>query len=419
MNRRHFLASAAALTALPASARAQEAEAEAMQAAARGAFPGWVAETEAAARGAGVSQGVMDAARAGLEFNADLVKPAGAAAESRRVGQYIDTLIDREGPIAQEKAAEHPQLSLVEAAHGVPASVLVAFWGRESAYGRFLGSYDVFSTLATRGAARLGRTDWRAEYVAALKMLERDFRPRQLMVGSPSGAVGHTQLMPSNVLIFGEDFDGDGRIDLWGASPLDAMASAARHIQEAPAAAAPPAHTPWTAGQSWIMPVALPPGFDLASIEVDETRLTPAEWRERGVAPLYEDWRAADAGLDAKLALPAGVTGPALLLPPNYDVFEAYNPSRAYALAVALLARHIEGGTPVGWPTEDPLPLEDRQRAQRGLAAQGLYDGPIDGDIGSGSRAAIRAWQRANGRAPDGYLSVSAAAEIGAAAPPD
>ncbi len=103
--------------------------------------------------------------------------------------------------------------------------------------------------------------------------------------------------------------------------------------------------------------------------------------------------------------LPAGRNGPALLLLPNYDVFERYNPSRTYALGVGLLARHIEGSAPVAWPDEAPLTLAERQSAQRALQSLGLYGGPIDGDLGSGSRRAVRAWQRSKKRPADGYLT--------------
>jgi len=41
---------------------------------------------------------------------------------------------------------------------------------------------------------------------------------------------------------------------------------------------------------------------------------------------------------------------------------------------------------------------------QRGLSSRGYYRGPIDGDIGPGSRAAIRAFQSDNGFAPTGRI---------------
>jgi hypothetical protein len=41
---------------------------------------------------------------------------------------------------------------------------------------------------------------------------------------------------------------------------------------------------------------------------------------------------------------------------------------------------------------------------QRGLSRRGYYRGPIDGDIGPGSRASIRAFQADNGYAPTGRI---------------
>jgi hypothetical protein len=41
---------------------------------------------------------------------------------------------------------------------------------------------------------------------------------------------------------------------------------------------------------------------------------------------------------------------------------------------------------------------------QRGLSRHGYYRGPIDGDIGPGSRTAIRAFQADNGFAPTGRI---------------
>jgi hypothetical protein len=50
------------------------------------------------------------------------------------------------------------------------------------------------------------------------------------------------------------------------------------------------------------------------------------------------------------------------------------------------------------------LNLRDARVLQERLAAQGLYSGPIDGDLGPGSRAAIAAWQQSHGMAPTGFV---------------
>jgi hypothetical protein len=56
--------------------------------------------------------------------------------------------------------------------------------------------------------------------------------------------------------------------------------------------------------------------------------------------------------------------------------------------------------------TEQALNLNrrDARVLQERLAAQGLYSGPIDGDLGPGSRAAIAEWQQRHGAAPTGFL---------------
>jgi hypothetical protein len=56
--------------------------------------------------------------------------------------------------------------------------------------------------------------------------------------------------------------------------------------------------------------------------------------------------------------------------------------------------------------TEQALNLNrrDARVLQERLAAQGLYSGPIDGDLGPGSRAAIAGWQQRQGAAPTGFL---------------
>ena len=402
MQRRDFILGAGAL-AVAGPAAAQPAA---------GAFEAFVAGAEGAALMAGVSQNTIQAARSGLAYNAGLVRPAGAQAESNnRVGPYVTRLVNGETALAQRKRSQFPAIADIERRYGVPASVLIAFWGRESGYGNFMGTLDVFSTLATLGTARAGSsTNWTNEYVAALRIVERGARSRAALRGSSAGALGHTQLMPSSYLTYGEDFDGDGRIDVWSASPLDALASAARHVQSAPTATGPvpPEGRAWRRGGSWIEPVRLTRPLDYARIEVEVTRITPAQWEAEGVRKIAPGpWRPQDAGQVAHLALPAGLSGPAFLLLPNYTVFETYNPSRTYALAVGLLARAIDGAPGVTWPAETPIPLADRQAAQRGLAALGHYSGRIAGDMGSGSRAALRRYQRSQNLPADGYLTPS------------
>lgn len=79
----------------------------------------------------------------------------------------------------------------------------------------------------------------------------------------------------------------------------------------------------------------------------------------------------------------------------------------AYALAVGLLADGFAGRPLLArsWPPETPLSLDDRLAAQGALAKLGYNPGPLDGIFGASARAALRAWQKAQGLTADGYLT--------------
>ena len=85
-----------------------------------------------------------------------------------------------------------------------------------------------------------------------------------------------------------------------------------------------------------------------------------------------------------------------------------YNNADAYALAVGHLSDRLRGGEAftVDWPDAD-LRLSDSEliKVQQLLAERGLYDGDIDGNIGSGSRAAIMSYQETVGLTADGQVS--------------
>jgi len=77
-------------------------------------------------------------------------------------------------------------------------------------------------------------------------------------------------------------------------------------------------------------------------------------------------------------------------------------------LAVGHLADRLRGFGPfkAAWPAhEPPLSLEERQKLQVLLTARGFYSGDADGNIGSGSRDAIKNYQLAVGLKPDGVES--------------
>ena len=409
MRRRELILGAAALAAAPAAfaqtapplgqvpGPADDDDADMLT---QSRFDDWVGDIRARAIADGVSDDTWTLALQGLVPDPVVIARRAAAAEvNQTTTDYVQRLLNGRGKRARAKFLAMPQLSEIELRIGVPPGPLVAFWGMESDYGGNIGDRDVLRATATHGAAGSGGPDWSAEFVAALKILQTKVVPRPGLIGSYAGALGQTQLMPTNYLKYGTDFDGDGRIDVWG-SPMDALASAATDLVQAAG---------WRRGESWLEEAVLPADIDWRKVEPEVTSMSPADWAAMGVRRASgEPWSAADQASTAVLLLPAGLGAPVFLAFPNYAAFEDYNPSLSYAVGVSLLAEMAQGRTPyrADWPPEPALPVESRMAAQAALARLGYYSGKIDGDLGKRSRKALRDWQLSTGRPRDGHLTL-------------
>jgi peptidoglycan hydrolase-like protein with peptidoglycan-binding domain len=94
------------------------------------------------------------------------------------------------------------------------------------------------------------------------------------------------------------------------------------------------------------------------------------------------------------LILPKGRKGPAFLGYPNFNVYFEWNQSYVYVTAAAYFATRLQGA-PIFTPgNPDPVMSDREMRSlQTKLAARGHDVGKIDGILGAGTRAAVRAEQ--------------------------
>jgi membrane-bound lytic murein transglycosylase B len=364
----------------------------------------WVDEFWPTAKSAGISWDVYSAALSGFTPDPDVLERASRQAEFvKPIWDYLDSAVSdsRIGEGRNQAAHYADALARIEATYGVERSVLLAIWGMESHYGSVLANPNIvkntirsLATLAYSGGsrARYGRE----QLIAALKIVQRGDISLGGMTGSWAGAMGHTQFIPTTFQAYAVDFDGDGRRDIWN-SPIDALASAANYL----------ARMGWESGKTWGYEVSLPNGFDYRL--ADDQDRPVGQWAELGV-------RRAGGGAfpratdEARLLIPAGANGPAFLMLKNFRVIKRYNNADAYALAVGHLSDRLRGFGPFvdAWPrNERPLDRGERAELQQLLASRGLYEGAIDAKIGGGSRAAIRAYQRAAGLVADGYASLA------------
>ena len=231
-----------------------------------------------------------------------------------------------------------PVASEVERRYGVPAPILIAIWGHETAYGAVMGNFDLTQALATLAWEGRRRDLFERELIALLKIADSGVANHAL-TGSWAGAFGNPQFLPSIYLRLAVDGDGDGDKDIWE-SDVDTLHSIANYFRDAG----------WRQGQPWGVRAYVPNSVDRTAVQsplaapvcprvhVRHSRwLTVREWRERGVQPLAP---LADDVL-ATLFEPDGPAAPGYLLTQNYRVILEYNCSNYYAMSVGLLADAI------------------------------------------------------------------------------
>lgn len=285
---------------------------------------------------------------------------------------------------------------------GVPSEILLGIWAQESAFGQVQGDFDVIRSLATLAFDGRRRAWAEGQLKHALDIVVDGKRDRAGLKGSWAGAMGQTQFMPDNYLRLGVDQNGDGKVDIWG-SDADALASAANLLAQAG----------WKRGQGWAYEVTLPSNFDYTQAEGPKHNW--AYWESRGVRLTNgQSLNEAERAEEATILLPQGAKGPVFLALPNHYVIRRYNNSVSYALAIGLIADGVMGkpALQASWPNDGPLTREQRIGAQTALTKMGFDTQGVDGVIGSNTRAALRRWQAANGRTPDGYLTDTLAEEL-------
>ena len=294
----------------------------------------------------------------------------------------------------------------METQYGVDRYTIVAVWGIESHYGAvfdnpklFKGTIRSLATLAYSGG-RLGKFG-RQQLVAALRILQRGDVSVRGMIGSWAGAMGQTQFIPTTYNAYAVDFDHDGHRNIW-TSPVDALASTANYLRT----------SGWQTGRTWGYEVVRAEELQSAqgrnplARRVGQARGRPR--RRQGLSARQPTRRASSAR--------PGRDGPSFLVMANFRVIMRYNSSTSYALAVGHLADRLRGGDAfaTAWPAhEAPLSLAEGQRLQQLLTARGYYSGDIDGNLGSGTREAIRNYQLAIGVTPDGIATAAALAASG------
>lgn len=168
--------------------------------------------------------------------------------------------------------------------HDVDPGVILSIWGVETRFGAIKPSFE-----ARRVLLALAQSDYRSDFFSdELKALTEEYLkghlPRAAVRSSWAGALGQPQFIPSSYRRYARDGDGDGIRDIWTNEP-DVIASIGYYLHE---------HG-WAKNRPVIV---ADKSDDKKTVRTDSGTFT---------------------------------------ITSNYDVVQAYNPSRFYALAVGQL----------------------------------------------------------------------------------
>ena len=317
-------------------------------AAPRPPFSEWLSGVRAEAIARGIREDIVDAALANMleplpivierdRTQAEVVLPLETYIARRLTAKVLKT--------GREMQARHRELlAEVSARYGVPPQIILGIWGLESNFGRFSGVRPTVSALATLAWDPRRSAFFRGELFSALEILNRGDIDLAHLRGSWAGAMGQVQFMPSSYLQFAEDFNGDGRQDIW-ATTGDVFASIANYLR---------GHG-WVAGSRWGREVQVTPEVARrVTNNIARRNGSCQATRDMTVALPMSRWQELGVRLPAGKALPTTDLEASLvsgrtrhfLVYGNYDALLGYNCAHSYAVSVALLGDALaRGGT--------------------------------------------------------------------------
>ncbi|WBY01363.1 lytic murein transglycosylase B [Ramlibacter tataouinensis] len=300
----------------------------------RGLDPDWTRRVVAQAQRLAVVERLMQPAPAGTPKNWAVYR-----------SRFIDPVRIQAGVRFWQDNRE--TLARAEQDFGVPPEIVVGILGVETIYGQQMGNFRVLDALATlafdfpaahpRAVER--STFFRGELEAFLALQSRLGGDPARPLGSYAGAMGMPQFMPSSWIRWAVDFDGDGRIDLWG-SPADAIGSVANYFRAFGWHPGMPTHYPVSFDtdrldlDALLAPDILPT-FSVPSFLAKGAHLEGEAVQHEGPLALVELQNGSDP--------PTYVAGTE-----NFYVITRYNWSSYYAMAVIELGREVKAALPRG-----------------------------------------------------------------------
>ncbi len=243
---------------VPALQKAQTASVSALpaqDALNKGSFEQYAASLKQEALDKGYSKTLVNEVFASLKhYKSAVVADKKQPEFTETLDTYLPKRVSKQRiALARKYYKEHQQeLESIGQKYGVQPRFIVALWGLESSFGKFMGNYSVPSALATMAYDGRRESFFKSEFFLALDILQQGHVSLADMKGSWAGAMGQSQFMPSAFMSYAQDGDGDGHINIWQ-SRTDAFASIANYLKT----------RGWDNSQTWGREVKVPNNFCL------------------------------------------------------------------------------------------------------------------------------------------------------------
>ena len=222
----------------------------------------------------------------------------------------------------------------VENKFSVEKEILLALWGIETNFGKYVGKMDILSSLATLSYDKRRRDFFSSQLLILLKLIDKGLVDYNTLYGSWAGAFGNFQFMPSTIENYAIDYDKNNKIEL-KKSLNDSVASAANYINK----------IGWKKNQPCFVQVNLTNEIKKDHINLSarniSKRLKIKKWKKMGVTFIQKD----NIEINSKAALiqPDGkVNTPAYLVFSNYEKILKWNRSLRFGISVCTLAEMIK-----------------------------------------------------------------------------
>jgi len=300
-------------------------------------FETWITSYKKIALKKGISQKTIDITFKDVKFLEKVIE------YDRKQPEFFEdtvTYVSKRATDSRAKKAERlfkinaHLFSEVESEFMVEKEILLALWGIETQFGKYVGKMDIISSLATLSFDKRRREFFSSQLLILLKLIDKKLIDPSKLYGSWAGAYGNFQFMPSTISRYAIDYDRNNKIEL-KTSLEDSLASAANYISK----------IGWKKGEPCFYRVKLTKKMKKKYINLSakniSNKLKISKWKRKGV--INVDGTELQSNLKAALILPDGKPEtPMFLVFDNYEKILKWNRSLRFGISVCTLAKMIK-----------------------------------------------------------------------------